>query len=125
MQFNPLYSSLNPKLFHIQQPSPLRGAKAGHFNLALAKELQWTDEEKQAWVEICSGQRTFSEFPPLAMVYAGHQFGQWAGQLGDGRGLLIAQILNKRPNHRFTFKGAALRPIRAWEMGEQFTLCYS
>ena len=96
MQFNPLYSSLNPKLFHIQQPSPLRGAKAGHFNLALAEELQWTDEEKQAWVEICSGQRTFSEFPPLAMVYAGHQFGQWAGQLGDGRGLLIAQILNKK-----------------------------
>ncbi|MDB0301439.1 protein adenylyltransferase SelO [Acinetobacter baumannii] len=96
MQFNPLYSSLNPKLFHIQQPSPLRGAKAGHFNLALAEELQWTDEEKQAWVEICSGQCTFSEFPPLAMVYAGHQFGQWAGQLGDGRGLLIAQILNKK-----------------------------
>ncbi|EMC8571372.1 YdiU family protein [Acinetobacter baumannii] len=96
MQFNPLYSSLNPKLFHIQQPSPLRGAKAGHFNLALAEELQWTDEEKQAWVEICSGQRTFSEFPPLAMVYAGHQFGQWAGQLSDGRGLLIAQILNKK-----------------------------
>lgn len=29
------------------------------------------------------------------MVYAGHQFGQWAGQLGDGRGLLIGQILNK------------------------------
>ncbi|WP_269497100.1 protein adenylyltransferase SelO [Acinetobacter baumannii] len=96
MQFNPLYSSLNPKLFHIQQPSPLRGAKTGHFNLALAEELQWTDEEKQAWVEICSGQRTFSEVPPLAMVYAGHQFGQWAGQLGDGRGLLIAQILNKK-----------------------------
>ncbi|MBJ9423318.1 protein adenylyltransferase SelO [Acinetobacter seifertii] len=95
MHFNPLYSSLNPKLFHIQQPTPLRGAKAGHFNLALAEELQWTDEEKEAWVEICSGQRTFSEFLPLAMVYAGHQFGQWAGQLGDGRGLLIGQILNK------------------------------
>ncbi len=47
MQFNPLYSSLNSKLFHIQQPSPLRGAKAGHFNLALAEELQWTDEEKK------------------------------------------------------------------------------
>lgn len=95
MHFNPLYSSLNPKLFHIQQPTPLRGAKAGHFNLALAEELLWTDEEKEAWVEICSGQRTFPEFPPLAMVYAGHQFGQWAGQLGDGRGLLIGQILNK------------------------------
>lgn len=96
MQFNPLYPSLPSKLFHVQQPSPLRGAKAGHFNSALADELQWSEDDKNAWVEICSGQHTFNEFPPLAMVYAGHQFGQWAGQLGDGRGLLIAQILNTK-----------------------------
>ncbi|OAL75824.1 selenoprotein O and cysteine-containing protein [Acinetobacter sp. SFB] len=95
MQFNPRYSSLNPKLFHHQMPVPLKGAKAGHFNEALADELQWSDEDKAQWVEICSGQKTFAEFEPLAMVYAGHQFGQWAGQLGDGRGLLIAQILDK------------------------------
>ncbi|WP_044100247.1 protein adenylyltransferase SelO [Acinetobacter pittii] len=96
MQFNPLYPSLPSKLFHVQQPSPLRGAKAGHFNNALADELQWSEDDKNAWVEICSGQRTFPEFPSLSMVYAGHQFGQWAGQLGDGRGLLIAQILNTK-----------------------------
>lgn len=96
MQFNPLYPSLPSKLFHVQQPSPLRGAKAGHFNSALADELQWSEDDKNAWVEICSGQRTFPEFLPLAMVYAGHQFGQWAGQLGDGRGLLITQILNTK-----------------------------
>ncbi|WP_425918889.1 protein adenylyltransferase SelO [Acinetobacter sp. TSRC1-2] len=95
MQFNPRYPSLNPKLFHHQMPVPLKGAKAGHFNEALANELQWSDEDKAQWVEICSGQKTFAEFEPLAMVYAGHQFGQWAGQLGDGRGLLIAQILDK------------------------------
>ncbi|WP_349928748.1 protein adenylyltransferase SelO family protein [Acinetobacter sp. A1-4-2] len=95
MQFNPRYPSLNPKLYHHQMPVPLKGAKAGHFNAALADELQWSEQDKAQWVEICSGQKTFAEFPPLAMVYAGHQFGQWAGQLGDGRGLLIAQILDK------------------------------
>lgn len=95
MQFNPRYPSLNPKLFHHQLPVPLKGAKAGHFNAALADELQWSDADKVQWVEICSGQKTFAEFEPLAMVYAGHQFGQWAGQLGDGRGLLIGQILDK------------------------------
>ncbi len=94
MQFNPRYNALNPKLYHLQQPNPLHGAKAGHFNEALADELQWSEEDKANWVEICSGQKTFAEFPTLAMVYAGHQFGQWAGQLGDGRGLLIGQILN-------------------------------
>lgn len=95
MHFNSRYPSLPSALYHHQQPSPLKGAKAGHFNTALAEQLQWSDEDKQQWVEICSGQKNFAAFEPLAMVYAGHQFGQWAGQLGDGRGLLIAQILDK------------------------------
>nr|WP_174507442.1 YdiU family protein [Acinetobacter sp. Marseille-Q1620] len=95
MQFNPRYSSLNSKLYHHQMPVPLVGATAGHFNEALADELNWDEQDKTGWVEICSGQKTFDEFPPLAMVYAGHQFGQWAGQLGDGRGLLIAQIIDQ------------------------------
>ena len=96
MHFNSRYSALPEKLYHHQQPLELQGAKAGHFNAALADELQWSDADKAAWVEICSGQKTFAEFEPLAMAYAGHQFGQWAGQLGDGRGLLIAQIIDKR-----------------------------
>ncbi len=33
-------------------------------------------------------------YVPLAMVYSGHQFGQWAGQLGDGRALTIGQVGN-------------------------------
>ncbi len=111
MQFNPRYASLNPKLYHHQMPVPLKGAKAGHFNAALADELQWSEQDKALWVEICSGQKTFAEFNPLAMVYAGHQFGQWAGQLGDGRGLLIAQILDQ--NQQTTdlhLKGAGSTP---------------
>ena len=96
MKFNSRYPALSPKLYHEQMPSPLKGAKVGHFNAALADELQWSEQEKAEWVEICSGQKTFPEFHPLAMVYAGHQFGQWAGQLGDGRGLLIAQVLNQQ-----------------------------
>lgn len=95
MIFNARYNTLPNCLYHHQAPRVLNQPQAGHFNAALADQLQWSAEEKTMWVEICSGQKTFSEFEPLAMVYAGHQFGQWAGQLGDGRGLLIAQILNK------------------------------
>lgn len=111
MHFNSRYNSLPSRLYHHQMPKPLTGAKAGHFNTALADQLQWSDEDKAQWVEICSGQKTFAEFEPLAMVYAGHQFGQWAGQLGDGRGLLIAQILDQ--NHQIIdlhLKGAGLTP---------------
>ena len=96
MHFNSRYPQLPARLYQQQMPLPLKGAKAGHFNAALAEQLQWSEEDKAQWVEICSGQKTFAEFEPLAMVYAGHQFGQWAGQLGDGRGLLIAQILDQQ-----------------------------
>lgn len=95
MYFNSRYQTLPAALYHHQVPLPLKGAKAGHFNVALAEQLQWSDDDKAQWVEMCSGQKVFAEFQPLAMVYAGHQFGQWAGQLGDGRGLLIAQILDQ------------------------------
>ena len=76
MYFNSRYQTLPAALYHHQVPRPLTGAKAGHFNAALAEQLQWSDEDKAQWVEICSGQKFFAEFEPLAMVYAGHQFGQ-------------------------------------------------
>ena len=46
------------------------------------------------FTEIFSGHRPFPGGEPLAMVYSGHQFGAWAGQLGDGRALLLAQRRN-------------------------------
>ena len=45
-----------------------------------------------AFTEIFSGHRPYPGGEPLAMVYSGHQFGAWAGQLGDGRALLLAQV---------------------------------
>jgi uncharacterized protein YdiU (UPF0061 family) len=48
------------------------------------------------FAEIFSGHRPFPGAEPLAMVYSGHQFGVWAGQLGDGRALLIAQLRNRK-----------------------------
>ncbi|MCF8998495.1 protein adenylyltransferase SelO [Acinetobacter nectaris] len=111
MHLNSRYPQLNSRLYHHQMPSPLKGAKAGHFNEALADELQWSNEEKQNWVALCSGQQTFLSFQPLAMAYAGHQFGHWAGALGDGRGLLIAQVFNtKKQTIDLHLKGAGETP---------------
>ena len=47
-----------------------------------------------SFAEIFSGHRPYPGGEPLAMVYSGHQFGAWAGQLGDGRALLLAQVRN-------------------------------
>lgn len=48
---------------------------------------------------------------PLAQVYSGHQFGVWAGQLGDGRGILLGE--QRLPNGEtvdWHLKGAGLTP---------------
>jgi len=47
------------------------------------------------FAQVFSGHAPLDDFPPLAMVYSGHQFGVWAGQLGDGRALLIGQARNE------------------------------
>ncbi len=48
---------------------------------------------------------------PLASVYSGHQFGHWAGQLGDGRALLLGEILLANGETReLQLKGAGLTP---------------
>ncbi|HJT43308.1 MAG TPA: YdiU family protein [Rhizomicrobium sp.] len=48
------------------------------------------------FAEVMGGHRPLEGFSPLAMVYSGHQFGVWAGQLGDGRALLIGQVRNAK-----------------------------
>ena len=59
----------------------------------------------------------WTAFRPLAMVYSGHQFGVWAGQLGDGRALLIGQVRNRKANcGTSSSKAQARRPIRALAM---------
>ncbi|MGI9340607.1 MAG: protein adenylyltransferase SelO family protein, partial [Psychrobacter sp.] len=91
MRYQNSYAQLDPRLYHKQPPSALNNPRAGHFNSQVAEQLGWsTDQElMERWVEIVGGEYVPEGFEPLAMAYAGHQFGQWAGQLGDGRGLLM------------------------------------
>ena len=52
---------------------------------------------------------------PLASVYSGHQFGVWAGQLGDGRAILLGEIDTPAGPHRAAAQGQRpARPTRAW-----------
>ncbi len=111
MNIDNVYAKLDPRLFTKQPPTPLKNPRPGHFNTALAQQLRWPWCDPEQWVSILAGQTVPEGFEPLAMAYAGHQFGQWAGQLGDGRGLLLAQI--RTPDQRlidFHLKGAGQTP---------------
>jgi hypothetical protein len=69
-----------------------------HANVAAAALLDLDPQvfEDPRFAEVMAGHRPLDGFSPLAMVYSGHQFGVWAGQLGDGRALLIGQVRNRK-----------------------------
>ncbi len=113
MRYQNTYVKLDTRLYHEQVPTPLDNPRAGHFNKEVAEQLGWSEDEDlmARWVEILGGQYVPAQFQPLSMAYAGHQFGQWAGQLGDGRGLLMAQVLdNNNQLQDLHLKGAGLTP---------------
>lgn len=113
MRYQNTYAQLDTRLYHEQLPNPLNNPRVGHFNTQVAEQLGWTQDADlmNRWVEILGGQYVPAKFQPLSMAYAGHQFGQWAGQLGDGRGLLMAQVLDKNNQLQdLHLKGAGLTP---------------
>ena len=67
------------------------------FNGALAEELgleaEWLDSERGA--RLFAGAELPPGAEPLAQVYAGHQFGGFAGRLGDGRAMLLGEVIDR------------------------------
>lgn len=113
MRYQNTYVNLDPRLYHKQPPTALESPRAGHFNTQVAQQIGWTEDKDlmTRWVDIIGGQYVPAKFEPLAMAYAGHQFGQWAGQLGDGRGLLVAQVLDNHDQPQdLHLKGSGLTP---------------
>jgi uncharacterized protein YdiU (UPF0061 family) len=85
--FKSAYSEVEPK-------KPSRPEMV-HFNETLAAELNLDDLDKSELLSLLSGEKNFAGFTSYAMCYAGHQFGNWAGQLGDGRAINIAEVEGK------------------------------
>lgn len=113
MRYHNTYLTLDTRLYHRQPPTPLDQPRAGHFNRQVAQQIGWADDHDlmARWVDIIGGQYVPEGFAPLAMAYAGHQFGQWAGQLGDGRGLLMAQVIDDHDKLQdLHLKGMGLTP---------------
>ncbi len=61
--------------------------------------------------EVFSGNRQLPGMDPFAMCYGGHQFGNWAGQLGDGRAINLGEVINRRGQRwMLQLKGAGATP---------------
>jgi serine/tyrosine/threonine adenylyltransferase len=66
--------------------------------------------QSSAWQSMLSGGTPLPGADPLAAIYAGHQFGQWAGQLGDGRALLLGEVKTSNGPMELQLKGSGPTP---------------
>lgn len=84
------------------------------FNLALAEDLGLDADalNSDQGAAILSGSQTPAGATPLAMAYAGHQFGNFSPQLGDGRALLIGEVIDRTGRRRdIHLKGSGRTPF--------------
>jgi uncharacterized protein YdiU (UPF0061 family) len=95
-------------------PDRVPGPHLRYLNHALAEELclDIRQLDAVALVDMLSGNRLPEGAEPIAQAYAGHQFGRFSPQLGDGRALLIGEIMDGHDKRRdIAFKGSGPTPF--------------
>jgi uncharacterized protein YdiU (UPF0061 family) len=121
--FNNRFAALPAQLYSETTPTAVREPKLIKFNSALATELGLDSNalNTPAGAAIFAGNALPDTAKPLAMAYAGHQFGNWVPQLGDGRAVLLGDLLDTHQRYReIQLKGAGITPYsrngdgRAW-----------
>ncbi|WP_417636703.1 protein adenylyltransferase SelO family protein, partial [Citrobacter freundii] len=102
-----------PATYTALSPTPLKNARLIWHNDALAEQLAIPAAlfDIPTGAGVWGGESLLPGMSPLAQVYSGHQFGVWAGQLGDGRGILLGeQQLADGSTFDWHLKGAGLTP---------------
>jgi len=113
-RFDNSYARDLPGLAVAWQPAPVPAPQMLYFNRALAEELgldaQALDGERGA--AIFSGNELPEGATPIAQAYAGHQFGGFSPSLGDGRALLLGEVIDRQGRRRdIAFKGSGRTPF--------------
>ena len=104
------FSELPEEFYTLQDWQGFNNPKIVIENHAMKKALGMENTDHQELLEIFNGTRKIDSLKPLSMVYSGHQFGQYVEQLGDGRGLLFAQINSNEGLLDIHLKGAGKTP---------------
>lgn len=97
VQFDNSYAVLSNSFFVRQAPVAVAAPQLIRLNDELAESLGFhLDSRTPAeWAELFAGNVLLEGSDPLAMAYAGHQFGSFVPQLGDGRALLLGEVIDR------------------------------
>src|SRR5882757_2212542 len=107
--FDNSYARLPDRFFARLRPTPVAAPRLVRLNEKLAWHLRLDPGKLAApeGVEILAGNRVPKRGEPLAMAYAGHQFGSFVPQLGDGRAILLGEVVDRNGKRRdIQLKGA-------------------
>ncbi|MBP9769722.1 MAG: YdiU family protein, partial [Burkholderiales bacterium] len=108
---NPRFAELGLEFFSQVKPTPLtQRPKLVHLNSELLATLGLDHLSEQDLCDLLSSQSIVSDYPALAAVYMGHQFGHAVPRLGDGRALLIAEHEYAGETWELQLKGAGKTP---------------
>lgn len=94
-------------------PTPVKNPQliAGASEVAALIDLPATLFADPHFAQVFGGNELLTGMEPHACVYGGHQFGNWAGQLGDGRAINLGEVKNQRGEHwTLQLKGAGPTP---------------
>jgi uncharacterized protein YdiU (UPF0061 family) len=112
-EFDNSYARLPDRFFTRLRPTPAAAPRLVRLNTKLALDLG-LDPERLATpegVEMLAGNLVPQGGEPLAMAYAGHQFGTFVPQLGDGRAILLGEVIDRAGVRRdIQLKGAGPTP---------------
>ncbi len=112
--FDNSYARLPERLFARLPPTPVAEARLIRLNDALARHLRLDPEilASPEGVAVLGGNRVPHTGEPLAMAYAGHQFGAFVPQLGDGRAILLGEVVDSDGVRRdIQLKGSGPTPF--------------
>lgn len=102
--FDNSFARLPESMFTRLNPTPVSKPQIIAVNIQLARDLGLDPAELTA--DVLSGNVVPDGADPLAQLYAGHQFGNWNPQLGDGRAILLGEVAG----HDFQLKGSGPTP---------------
>ena len=121
--FDNSYAKLPPQMYTAQLPTPVKAPQLIATNADLARILGIDPAELTTpkAAQVFAGNHIPDGAAPLAQVYAGHQFGNWNPQLGDGRAVLLGEVIGTDGIRRdIQLKGSGPTPYsrsgdgRAW-----------
>jgi uncharacterized protein YdiU (UPF0061 family) len=112
--FQNSYSALPENFFARVAPTPVAAPRLLKLNRPLAIQLGLDPDllDTPEGAEILAGKKVPEGADPIAMAYAGHQFGQFVPQLGDGRAILLGEVIDKDGVRRdIQLKGSGPTPF--------------